>query len=37
MRILVIEDDDAVRSAVRRALLLDGYEVLWPRTARTDC
>jgi two-component system response regulator MprA len=27
MRILVIEDDDAVRSAVRRALLLDGYEV----------
>src|SRR5947209_4692625 len=28
MRILVIEDDDAVRAAVRRALLLDGYEVL---------
>ena len=28
MRILVIEDDDAVRSAVRRALLLGGYEVL---------
>ena len=28
MRILVIEDDDAVRSAVRRALLLAGYEVL---------
>ena len=25
---LVIEDDDAVRAAVRRALLLDGYEVL---------
>src|ERR1700733_6244821 len=28
MRVLVIEDDDAVRSALRRALLLDGYEVL---------
>lgn len=28
MRILLIEDDDAVRAAVRRALLLDGYEVL---------
>jgi two-component system response regulator MprA len=28
MRVLVIEDDDAVRAAVRRALLLDGYEVL---------
>jgi two-component system response regulator MprA len=28
MRVLVIEDDDAVRSAVRRALLLAGYEVL---------
>jgi two-component system, OmpR family, response regulator MprA len=28
MRVLVIEDDDAVRSAVRRALLLGGYEVL---------
>jgi two-component system response regulator MprA len=28
MRILVIEDDDAVRAAVRRALLLSGYEVL---------
>ena len=28
MRILVIDDDDAVRAAVRRALLLGGYEVL---------
>jgi two-component system response regulator MprA len=28
MRILVIEDDDAVRAAVRRALLLGRYEVL---------
>jgi two-component system, OmpR family, response regulator MprA len=28
MRILVIEDDDAVRAAVRRALLIGGYEVL---------
>jgi len=28
MRILVIEDDDAVRDAVRRALLLGGYEVI---------
>jgi two-component system response regulator MprA len=28
MRILVIEDDDAVRAAIRRALLLAGYEVL---------
>jgi two-component system response regulator MprA len=28
MRILVIEDDDAVRAAVRRALLLGGYEVI---------
>jgi two-component system, OmpR family, response regulator MprA len=28
VRILVIEDDDAVRAAVRRALLLGGYEVL---------
>ena len=26
MRVLVIEDDDAVRSALRRALLLGGYE-----------
>ena len=28
MRVLVIDDDDSVRSAVRRALLLGGYEVL---------
>jgi two-component system response regulator MprA len=28
MRVLVIEDDDSVRAAVRRALLLGGYEVL---------
>ena len=28
MRVLVIEDDDAVRSALRRALLLEGYEIL---------
>jgi two-component system response regulator MprA len=28
MRVLVIEDDDAVRAAVRRALLLGGYEVV---------
>jgi two-component system response regulator MprA len=43
MRVLVIDDDDAVRSAVRRALLLGGYEVLTAATgqegllkARTD-
>jgi two-component system response regulator MprA len=28
MRVLVVEDDDSVRSAIRRALLLSGYEVL---------
>ena len=28
MRVLVIEDDDAVRDALRRALLLAGYDVL---------
>jgi two-component system, OmpR family, response regulator MprA len=32
MRILVIEDDDAVRAAVRRALLLGGYEVIQAAT-----
>jgi two-component system, OmpR family, response regulator MprA len=34
MRVLVIEDDDAVRAAVRRALLLGGYEVLQASTAQ---
>jgi two-component system response regulator MprA len=28
MRVLVIEDDDAVRSALRRALILGGYDVV---------
>jgi two-component system response regulator MprA len=28
MRALVIEDDDSVRAALRRALLLDGWEIL---------
>ena len=28
MKVLVIEDDDAVRSAIRRSLLLAGYEVI---------
>ena len=28
MRVLVIEDDDAVRAALRRALLLGGYDVV---------
>ncbi|MFL5823227.1 MAG: response regulator transcription factor [Solirubrobacteraceae bacterium] len=32
MRVLVIEDDDSVRAAVRRALLLGGYEVLQAET-----
>jgi two-component system response regulator MprA len=34
MRILVIEDDDSVRAALRRALLLDGYEVLQAPTGQ---
>jgi two-component system response regulator MprA len=34
MRILVIEDDDAVRAAVRRALLLDGYEIIQAATGQ---
>jgi two-component system response regulator MprA len=34
MRVLVIEDDDAVRSAVRRALMLAGYEVLAAATGQ---
>src|SRR5205807_2244451 len=28
MRVLVVEDDDAVRNALRRALMLSGWEVL---------
>src|SRR5579884_2429835 len=32
MRVLVIEDDDSVRAAVRRALLLGGYEVIQAET-----
>jgi two-component system response regulator MprA len=28
MKVLVVEDDDAVRSAIRRALILKGYEVV---------
>jgi two-component system response regulator MprA len=43
MRILVIEDDDDVRAAIRRALLLAGYEIIQASTgqeglerARTD-
>src|ERR1700739_609860 len=28
MRILVIEDDDSMRAAIRRALLLAGYEII---------
>ncbi|MGE5617425.1 MAG: response regulator transcription factor [Candidatus Woesearchaeota archaeon] len=32
MRVLVIEDDDEVRAAIRRALLLGGYEVLQAAT-----
>jgi two-component system, OmpR family, response regulator MprA len=34
MRVLVIDDDDAVRSAVRRALLLGGDEVLATATGQ---
>jgi two-component system, OmpR family, response regulator MprA len=34
MRVLVIEDDDSVRAAVRRALLLGGYEVLAAQTGQ---
>jgi two-component system response regulator MprA len=32
MRVLVIEDDDSVRAAIRRALLLGGYEVVQAAT-----
>jgi two-component system response regulator MprA len=34
MRVLVIDDDDSVRAAVRRALLLGGYEVLLAGTGQ---
>jgi DNA-binding response OmpR family regulator len=34
MRVLVIEDDDAVCAAVRRALLLGGYDVLQAQTGQ---
>ena len=34
MRVLVIDDDDSVRAAVRRALLLGGYEVLAARNGQ---
>jgi two-component system response regulator MprA len=34
MRVLVIEDDDAVRAAIRRALLLAGYEIIQAPTGQ---
>ena len=34
MRILVIEDDDDVRAAIRRALLLGGYEIIQASTGQ---
>jgi two-component system response regulator MprA len=34
MRILVIEDDDSVRAAIRRALLLGGYEIIQASTGQ---
>jgi two-component system sensor histidine kinase MprB len=34
MRVLVVEDDDSVRAAVRRALLLAGYEVIQAPTGQ---
>lgn len=37
MRVSLIEDDDSVRSAVRRALLLDGFEVLSAPTGQEVC
>ena len=33
MRVLVVEDDDSVRNAIRRALLLSGYEVILAENA----
>ena len=35
MRVLVVEDDDSVRSAIRRALLLSGYEVILAENGET--
>jgi two-component system response regulator MprA len=34
MRVLVIEDDDSVRTALRRALVLGGYEVILAETGQ---
>jgi two-component system, OmpR family, response regulator MprA len=34
MRILVIEDDDEMRAAIRRALMLAGYEILQAQTGQ---
>jgi two-component system, OmpR family, response regulator MprA len=34
MRILVIEDDDAVRAAIRRALMLGGFEIIQAQTGQ---
>ena len=37
MRVLVIEDDDAVRAAIRRALLLAGYEIIQAENGQQGC